>query len=96
MNPEGGHFGEGDGAIFTLLRLETVFFLVGVAFFLATGFFVTFGVALALGFGVALAVDLTVGFGVGLVVAPSAVLVEAIIATATIIESTRPFILDSI
>lgn len=31
-----------------------------------------------------------------LLVAAKAVLVEAIIATATIIESTRPFILDSI
>ena len=53
-----------------------------------TGFFVIFGVGLALGF--------EVGFLVGWEVAAKAVLVEAIIATATIIESTRPLTLDSI
>jgi hypothetical protein len=37
-----------------------------------------------------------VGLGVGLEVAAKVVLVEAIIATATIIESTRPLIRDSI
>ena len=60
------------------------------------GFLVTFGFGLGVGFGVALAVVFTVGLGVGLVVAANTVLVEAIIAPATIIASTRPFIRDSI
>lgn len=81
MKPDGGHFGEGDGVAFTTLRLYTTFFGAG---FLTTGFLV------------ALAVILAVGLGVGAVVAAKAVLVEAIIAAATIIESTRPFIRDSI
>jgi hypothetical protein len=59
---------------------------------LTIGFLVAFVVAL----GVALALALTEGLGVACVVAAKAVLVEAIIATAMIIESTRPFILDSI
>ena len=77
----GGHFGEGEGETFTIFLVRTVFFLM-------TGFFVIFGVGLALGF--------EVGFLVGWEVAANAVLVEAIIATATIIESTRPLTLDSI
>ncbi len=94
MKPEGGHFGEGEGETLTTLRLYTTFFGDGFlteGFFVA-GFFVTFGV----GFGVALTVALTLGLGVGLVVAANTVLVEAIIAPATIIASTRPFIRDSI
>lgn len=48
--------------------------------FFATGFFV----------------DLAIGLGVGFVVAAHVVPIDAIIAPAMIIESTRPFILDSI
>lgn len=102
MKPEGGHFGEGEGETLTTLRLYTTFFGDGFlteGFFVA-GFFVTFGFALTLafgvGFGVALTVALTLGLGVGFVVAANTVLVEAIIAPATIIASTRPFIRDSI
>ena len=74
--------------------LATVFFTAG---FLTTGFFVTvFFVDLAVGLGVAFFVVLAVGLGVGFVVAAHEVPIEAIIAPATIIESTRPFILDSI
>jgi hypothetical protein len=61
--------------------------------FLTTGFFVA---VFFVGLGVDLAVVLAVGFGVGFVVAAKTVLVEAIIAPATIIASTRPFIRDSI
>ena len=78
--------GEGEGETFTIFRLLTVLFLT--VLFLTTGFLVAFGVVLALAF--------SVGLEVGLEVAAKAVLVEAIIATATIIESTRPFTLDSI
>ncbi len=98
----GGHTGLGDGETFTTLRLLTTFFGEGflATFFLATGFFVTLGFALTLVFevvfGVALAVALAVGLGVGFVVAANTVLDEAIIAPATIIASTRPFIRDSI
>ena len=65
-----------------------------------TVFLVGFCVVLVLDFGVdftvAFAVALALGFDVGLLVAANAVLVEAIIAPATIIESRRPFIRDSI
>ncbi len=46
--------------------------------------------------GVAFLVVLTVGLGVGFVVAAHEVPIDAIIAPAMIIESTRLFILDSI
>ena len=51
---------------------------------------------LTTGFGVALTVVLALGFGEGLVVDAKTVLVDAIIAPATINESTRPLIRDSI
>jgi hypothetical protein len=65
---------------------------LAAGFFLTTGFLVGFGV----GLGVALAVALTLGLGVGVEVAANAVLVEAIIAMATINDSPRLFIRDSI
>jgi 4-amino-4-deoxy-L-arabinose transferase-like glycosyltransferase len=62
-----------------------VFFVV---LLLTIGFLVALALAFTIGLGV--------GLGVGLEVAAKVVLVEAIIATATIIESTRPLIRDSI
>jgi len=56
LNPTGGHFGDGDGAI-GLRFFFTGGFLVGVAFLVA--------VAFAVGVGVAFTVVLTVALGVG-------------------------------